>query len=163
MRLIDVAIGKLLGCTSGVDEGVEVVIDYLEPTEAERWADTVKELFDRGLLIKAIAAELGISRNLASAGLEVWYERRGLVSPDGRSRRKALEKKQLKPPQFQAIADEAKQLYDTDLEMSEIAQRLDCDRNTLTAAIAYWHTSKGLPKPDGRSRRKRLPRAGRRG
>ena len=62
------------------------------------------------------------------------------------------------PPPYEALSEEAKRLYDEDLPMTRIAERLDCDRNTVTAAIRYWHKSRGLPVPDGRTRRKGLAR-----
>ena len=55
--------------SEGQDEPV-IAIDYREPTPSEACADRVKELYDQGMLIKAIAAELGITRNLASKALD---------------------------------------------------------------------------------------------
>jgi hypothetical protein len=73
-------------------DGLEVTIDYYEPTPSESWADRVKQKYDDGKLIKAIARELGITRNLAAKALNHWYESRGLGKPDGRSRRFALDR-----------------------------------------------------------------------
>jgi hypothetical protein len=42
--------------------------------------------------------------------------------------------------------------------MGEIAAALQSDRDTVTRAIAWWHTSRDLPVPDGRVRRKSLAR-----
>jgi len=143
----------------GSDEsGTEVVIDYRESTAAEALGDRVKALYDRGMLIKAVATELGITRNLAAKALASWHQIRGLEVPDGRSRRSTLEKKHLEPPKYARIADEAIRLCEAGLLMQEIGERLDCDRTTLTRAIAYWHESRGLPVPDGRTRRKTLHR-----
>jgi site-specific DNA recombinase len=142
----------------GDDAGVEVFVDYREPTEAEDLADRVKALYDEGKLIKEVAAELKISRNLATKAHAFWYRSRGLEVPDGRSRRATLEKKHLEPPKYARLADEAKRLWDEGLLMEEIGERLDCDRTTLTRAIAYWHELHGLPVPDGRTRRKTLAR-----
>ena len=66
--------------------------------------------------------------------------------------------KQLVAPQYQQLADGAKELWDRGLLMAEIAMALDFDRNTVTSAIGYWHASRGLETPDGRSRRKELDR-----
>jgi hypothetical protein len=136
------------------------VIDYRSATEAERWADRVKQRYDAGLLIKAIAAELGISRSLARKALECWYERNGQRPPDGRSRRASLGQKHLRPPLYREIADEAMRLYDEGLLLGEIAERLQCDRQTLANALAFVHSSRGLTVPDGRTRRKSLGRPG---
>ena len=43
-------------------KGVEVVIDYREPTETEALAEPAKALFDEGLLVKEIADRLGVCR-----------------------------------------------------------------------------------------------------
>src|SRR5207248_907980 len=40
-----------------------ITIDYRKPTPSEVWADRVKQLADEGKLLKAIAAEMGITRN----------------------------------------------------------------------------------------------------
>ena len=40
----------------------------------------------------------------------------------------------------------------------EIAEHLHCDRNTVTKAMKFAYQSRGLPVPDGRTRRKSLDR-----
>jgi hypothetical protein len=137
-------------------EGVEVAIDYREPSEAEKLADRVKELYDGGLLIRAIAARLGITRNLARKALACWYRRQGQEVPDGRSRRAELAQKHLEPPPYQALADRAMALYDRKLPLGKIAEELGCDRNTVTKAVAFGHAARGRLPPDGRTRRKML-------
>jgi hypothetical protein len=139
-------------------EGALVVIDYRESTEAEGLADRVKELYDRGLLIKAVARELGIRRNLARRALACWYQQRGLDVPDGRSRRSSLAEPHDTPPLYQRVAEQAKRLWDDQLLIQEIAQQMGCNRETVTKAVAFWHDSRGLPIPDGRTRRKGLDR-----
>jgi len=139
-------------------EGPEVLIDYRKHSEPEQWADQAKELDDQGLLIKAIAARLGISRNLARKARACWYELRGLEVPDGRSRRATLDQKHLQAPLYQEIADQVKELFDQGLLLEEIASRLGHDRNTISSAVAFWFRSRGLPVPDGRTRRKSLDR-----
>jgi hypothetical protein len=161
LRLLPQIVAEAAGGPAGDGpDGSEVVIDYRTPTEAERWADRVKQRYDAGLLIKAIAAELGISRSLARKALECWYERNGQRPPDGRSRRASLGQKHLHPPLYQEIADEAMRLYDEGLLLGEIAERLQCDRQTLANALAFGHSSRGLTVPDGRTRRKSLERPG---
>jgi hypothetical protein len=161
LRLLSQLVAQATGgpCGEGGD-GTEVVIDYRTPTEAEVWADPVKHYYDEGMLIKAIASKLNINRNLARKALECWFERRGERPPDGRSLRASLDQKHLQRPRYQEIADEAKRLYDEGLLVGEIARRLQCDKNTLTKALAYWHTSRGLPVPGGRTRRKSLKKHG---
>jgi transposase len=158
-RLLSVLMAKATGLqvTQGA-EGPEVVLDYREPTEPEQWADRVKALYDEGHLIKAIAARLGINRNLARKALDCWHEQHGLAIPDGRSRRATLQQKHLQAPLYQEIAEKVKELYDQGMLLGEIASRLGCDRNTITSAVEFWFRSRTLPVPDGRTRRKSLER-----
>jgi hypothetical protein len=139
-------------------EGPEEVVDYREPTEPEQWADQVKALYDQGLLIKKIARQLGINRNLTSKALACWHQQRGLELPDGRSRRGTLHHKHLVAPPYQQIADRVKELCDQGFLLEEIAHQLGYDRNTITSAHKYWFRSRGLPVADGRTRRKTLAR-----
>jgi site-specific DNA recombinase len=153
-------VGVLASRSAGVevegDDGIEVIIDYREQSDAEALADRVKGLYDKGDLIKNIARSLEISRNLATRVLAAWYTRRGQEVPDGRSRRKDLAKKTVEPPKYGQISDEAKRLWDEGLLMTAIQKEVNCDATTLTAAIKFWHESRGLPVPDGRTRRKSL-------
>ncbi len=159
VRLVDSLFEKLTGAVPSVSsEGIEVVIDYREPSEAEQWAERAKVLYDAGLLVKQIARELNIHRNLAHDAVEIAFERLGRQMPDGRSRRSTLDCKHLQPPKYQEIAEEVMRLYREGLLLGEIAERLGYDRNLVTKAIAFWHRSRGLPVPDGRTRRKELPR-----
>jgi hypothetical protein len=94
-QLLDVVISQIAGVQPlEVGPAVEVTIEYRKPEAAERWADQVKQLYDRGLLLKMIARELGIGRNLTRKALEEWHRQRGLPKPpDGRSRRSHLQSK----------------------------------------------------------------------
>jgi len=67
-----------------------------------------------------------------------------------------LRRKHLSPPLYQEVADRVMELYDEGLLLGKIADRLKLDRNTVTAAVRWWHESRGLPAPDGRTRRKQL-------
>jgi hypothetical protein len=48
-------------------------------------------------------------------------------------------------PLFQEIADRVKALMDEGKLLQEIAEKLGCDRNTITGAIKYWYRSRNLP------------------
>jgi site-specific DNA recombinase len=158
VNVVDYVAARQAGVTAASGGGIEVTIDYREPSEPEAWADRVKALYDQGRLVKAIAAELGITRNLARNALACWFARRGPEAPDGRSRRSGLATKHLEPPTYQQVADEVKELLDGGLLMQEVAERLGLDRNTVTSAVRHWYDSRGLPVPDGRARRKSLGR-----
>jgi len=77
---------------------------------------------------------------------------------DGRSRRGTLAQHNREPDLFRRIADRAKALFDDGLLYEVIASELECDRTTVREALRFWHESRGLALPDGRSRRKTLPR-----
>jgi hypothetical protein len=64
-----------------------------------------------------------------------------------------------RPPVHEQIAEEVKKLWDDGLTYGQIAQRVKWNRNIVAEAVAYWHTSRGLPAPDGRHHIGRLKRA----
>ena len=61
--------------------GVEVVVDYREPSEPEALAERAKVLSDEGLLVKQIATRLGVSRNLSPRRWRTGTSRAGLTGP----------------------------------------------------------------------------------
>ena len=141
----------------------EVVIDFRDddPAIPDELVAQVKALFDGGALIKQIAADLGEPLSCVAAALDEWYARTGESRPDGRSRRSALIVKHLAPPGYQAIADQVKELADSGELFDAIASILGQHRAIVRSAWAYWHTSRGLVVPDGRTRRKSLARKAR--
>ncbi len=132
----------------------EIVLDFVEPPPWAAIADQVKALFDAGVEYTKIASELHCKRSRVTKALTYWHEQRGLPPPDGRQHRKRLDRETLP----QKLADQVKELMDRGLLLQEIAILLDCDRNIVTAAKEDWYTSRGLAVPDGRTRRKALPR-----
>ncbi|AMV40937.1 recombinase family protein [Planctomyces sp. SH-PL62] len=144
----------------GPDPRELVRIDYREPAPCEAHATAVKALYDEGVLVKEIAARLGISRNLAAKALAWWHRSRDLEPPDGRSRRSSLpvDARSLTPPLYVRLADEALRLSEQGLLYEEVAARLGCDRNTAAKAIKRASELRGTPAQDGRSRRKTLDR-----
>ena len=154
------------GCpTDGGEEiGEPIEIDFREPSPAERLADSVKSLWDQNLLVKQIARTLSeqegepVSRNLTRLAVAHWFTSRGLPVPDGRSRRSNLSEKTVDPSLPKRIADGVMKLFNQNLLLSEIANRLGVNPDTVTAAVRHWHESQGLPVPDGRSRRRTLGR-----
>ena len=76
--------------------------------------------------------------------------------PDGRTRRSTLANKTVEPDLYRRIAERVMELSNQGRLYGEIAAMLNVDRNTVTAAVAYWHEQRKLPVPDGRSRRKLL-------
>jgi len=115
-------------------------------------ADSVKTAFDAGTDCRGIAKAVGCPYSWVAKSLAWWHRRRGLPVPDGRALKSRLEK----PSLAEALADEAKKLWDDDMPMQEIAAHLECNRDTATAAIRHWFTTRGLSVPDGRHRRKEV-------
>jgi DNA invertase Pin-like site-specific DNA recombinase len=159
LRVVQYAADSCLGIPAdATDEGTVVVIDYKKPPAFEDDADLAWQLYNEGWLCKRIAERLGCSRSNVTKLLKYAAAARGVVLEDGRRRRVTLAESQMEPAKYRKIADQVKQLCDQGLLLSEIAEQLSCDRNTITQAIAYWHASRGLPVPDGRTRRKSLER-----
>jgi hypothetical protein len=170
LRLLRCALDEAGGTGPEGDRGIPTHVDFRKPTGAEELADEAKALWDRTgpeLLVRQISSELSksrgtkIGRNLVAKALAHWFTSRGLPVPDGRSRRATLAKKSLVDLPYQAIADRAMELFDQGVLLGEIADTLDVDRNTITAAVRWWHEQRGLAVPDGRSRRKILDRKSR--
>ncbi len=129
-------------------------IDFGAPPPWADLADRVKELSDAGVRQADIASRLGCHRAWPAKALAYWHAVRGSVTPDGRSARGRL----AATPEALAQRDRVKALWDAGLPMQEIAADLGCCRDTVTASIAAWFEARGLPVPDGRERRKSLPR-----
>ncbi len=144
------------GTKAGSSDEEEIVIDFREPTRREIESERAKQLYDEGLMNAEIAQRLGCSRSRVTALLKFWFESRGLEMPDGRSRRATLKRKHQEPPLYQKVAEEVMALYRQDKLLQDIADALNVDRNTVTAAIRWWHETHDLPVPDGRARRKDL-------
>ena len=71
--------------------------EFFEPPMYQRISDEVKRLCDEGLLLGEIAMQLKCSPNTITKAFAFWYESRGLEVPDGRTRRKSLDRKVSKP------------------------------------------------------------------
>lgn len=157
VRLLSFLIERVTGVRPlGPDDGVEVTIDYREPPEFIALSEKAKVLYDMGMMNAQIAKELGVARNYVTKLLKYWFESRSLTMPDGRSRRASLKQKHMEPPLYQQIADEVMVLYHQGKLLQDIADKLGVDRNTVTSAVRWWHEVRGLPVPDGRTRRQEL-------
>jgi len=71
--------------------------EYFEPPMYQLISDEVHRLCDEGLLLGEIAKQLKCDPNTITKAVAFWYESRGLEVPDGRTRRKSLERKVTKP------------------------------------------------------------------
>lgn len=129
-----------------------VEIDFRDPERHELIADDVHALFSEGVPVKQICQRLEISETLRLRAFRHWYLSRGLQPPDGRSRRGRLQPKH----KAHDIVDDVMELYDQDLLVSEIADRLNCGVHLVRQAVEKHFTDRGLPVPDGRTRRKEI-------
>jgi DNA invertase Pin-like site-specific DNA recombinase len=138
---------------AGRDEpDVEVTIDYRAPSSLADEADRAKLWYDEGLLNKQIAQRMGCARNWITKILRYWFESRGLTMPDGRARRSTLVQKQMGPVLYRKLSGPAKALWDEGLADVQIAAQLGCSPPTAAAAVAFWHTSRGLEAPSHEDR-----------
>ena len=138
--------------------GHVVELDFYTPLVWELIADRVKELFDKGLTDAEISVQLQCPKHWMPKARKAWCADHN-VDISTLRQRKGPHKKLTKPMR---IADEAKALWDTGMPMQDIAKQLTRElkmlvhRDDTTRAIAHWHSSRGLPVPDGRARRKLL-------
>jgi hypothetical protein len=142
----------------GDRQGEEIVIDFREPSPSEGKSERAFELDRRGWLRIDIAHEIGCSKSRLTKLLKDTYARHDIEMADGRTRRSSLAKKHQSQPPYQRLSDEVFALLEEGWLMEEIAQRLGRDRNTVTKAMKFAYQSRGLPVPDGRTRRKSLDR-----
>ncbi|MFO0825905.1 MAG: recombinase family protein [Gemmataceae bacterium] len=140
--------------TNSEVHGETVTLDFTSPPPWTVVADAVKEMYDAGVRFEEMTTRLNCHPSWPAKALAHWHCERGLPTPDGRSTRDRLTAN----PAFTERVSRVKELWDQGLLMHEIATVLGCCRDTVTAAIKYWHTSRNLPVPDGQARRKELPR-----
>lgn len=135
-------------------------LDFLDEPPQRELAVRAHELLNQGLLLKEVGAQLGLSKSNLTRLLKKATEY-GLPAVAGKARRKTLLRKQTEPAKAEQLADQVHMLSEEGLLLTEIAERLGGNRDTVTAAKAHWYRSRGLPIPDGRTRRKTLPRKSR--
>lgn len=109
----------------------EIVIDFVDPDPMIPQSEETKKLYDEGLMNVEIAEALRWSKSQVTKLLKFWFESRGLTMPDGRGRRSTLPKKQTDVPMYRRVRDDAKQMWDDNLSVDEIARRLDCCDGTV--------------------------------
>jgi hypothetical protein len=156
-NVLGYSVQQLTGAVpAGQFVGEDVVVDFLPPAVEHPHLDRVWELHEGGYLNKQIANELCCSPSLVTKLLKLAAKKHGVTLEDGRARRGRLKCDQEGPSLFQRIADELKQLADEGVHFHVIAEQLHCSLSLITKAWKFWHTSRGLDVPDGRTRRKSL-------
>jgi DNA invertase Pin-like site-specific DNA recombinase len=157
MELRLVSIGDAVGvqlAASDLDCRMSEIIalDFRLPERHEQIADEAKRLWDDGLTEKEIAVKINCGRAMVSRALDDWYEKRNLVRPDGRSLRKRLKNRR----KAELLQPRIMELWDQDLSVNEIAERVDCCLEIVHEAVKNWHKDRDLPVPDGRARRRQI-------
>ncbi len=150
--LVQVATGRPLG---DLDNSIEVAIDIIRPRD-DAELEKARQLYKQGKLASEIGEALDCSKSKVTKLLKRAAEKYEEPFIDGRKRRSSLKKKHMEAPLYQRIAEEVVELARGDVLLDEIATRLKVDRNTVTAAIRWWHEDQELPVPDGRNRRRTL-------
>ena len=156
VSLLSIASEKLMGVTTNDADAIEVSIDFKRPAKSyDTEAEKAKELYDKGLMNKQIAEELGCSPAKVTKLLDWWFEAHGVPKPNSYARCAELRKKQASAL-YQQIADQAALLWNEGSAVEEIARQIGHDKNTIRKALTHWHRAHGLPQPTARTRRERL-------
>lgn len=136
-----------------------IVIDFVDPLPWEHLAEPAKELLEQGLDDGRIAKKLDCPKHWVPKALKVWCSANGTALAELRAKRP---KPPAEPTKAMRLSEPAKKLWDAGLKMQDIAVELTKQlgesvyRDDVTRAIAYWFSSRELPVPDGRTRRKQL-------
>ena len=138
--------------SDGCDE--EVLLDFIADPEWFVFKDRIVELYAKKMKHREIGKALGCPRGWVTLALKAHAEESGIPYVDGRKLKKRLGRITV----AMKIADQAKALMDEGWLLQEIAKKFGCCRDIITAAVKHWHSSRGLPVPDGRTRRKSLER-----
>lgn len=157
LQLLSLMVEKLSGVPAmHADDGIEVSIDFRQPSSLDARADEAWLLHQQALLNVEIGERLGCSRSMVTKLLKHAAAMRGVPFQDGRRRRGELGRKNRTPPLYVRIAPEVGQLVEQGLLLVEIGTRLKIDLTTLTKAYKRYRADNGLPLLDGRARRKLL-------
>jgi transposase-like protein len=138
--------------SDGCDE--EVLLDFIADPEWFAFKDRIVELYAKKMKHREIGKALGCPRGWVTLVLKHHAAESGIPHVDGRKLKKRLGKLTV----AMKIADQAKAMMDEGWLLQEIAKKFGCCRDIITAAVKHWHSSRGLPVPDGRTRRKSLER-----
>ena len=114
-------------------------------------------LFDEGLQVNEIAKRLKVHRNRVASLIKKHQADAGLPPTDLTKRRGEIQKREDRALHKQ-IANRVMELYRQGRSYKEICKECRCSHPIVMRAIRYWHELRDLPVPDGRTRRKTLPR-----
>lgn len=157
-RLVDAICGSFGPDWSvSVQEDVPVVtIEYRRDQSKKDLQKKVIHLLDLGWQVNEIAKQLKIHRNRVAALIQRHQTDAGLPPIDLTKRRGQIQKKG-ENALHKRIANKVMELFRQNKSYKEIAAECRCSHPIVMRAIRYWHELRGLPAPDGRTRRKTLP------
>ena len=157
VRLLPYLVEKLTGVPPVyVNGAIQVTIDFIRPLEIEDQAERAWQLaMIDNWLNREIAAELGCCMSYVTKLLKHAARKHGQPFVDGRARRSQRARKHVDPPLYQKVADEVVRRSSSE-KLGDIAKSLGVCDDVITASIRWWHEVRGLPIPDGRTRRKGL-------
>lgn len=137
---------------------VNIELNFKTPRVSnEDQVQTVWNLYRSGMLSVEIARETGISKTCVCNLLKQAHAMFGEIPIDGRKRRHTLERTTLVPTASEIKSEEVMRLFhENKLLISEIADCMGFDRNTVTRIVDNWHVARRLPVPDSRQRRKMI-------
>lgn len=160
------AVASIVGASTDVEMPTgqtEIVIDFVDDDPRIELSEKVWTLYKNGRLHIEIASDLQLNRNRVTKLLKIAAVRHGESFEDGRARQGRLKQQGEPHRKHELIAEQVMVLVNQGRLLIDIAQELGTHRDMITAAIRYWYTSRGLPVPDGRTRRKGLAQKSSRG
>jgi hypothetical protein len=161
LRIVQAIAWRLTGIEIAEESACrEVVVDYRKARRhvSEGVISQVLSLYDEGTLELEIVRQLCVARSTVTRILDDRDAALGTDRPDGRTRRSNLLVKHQEPPLYQQLAERVKSFADDGYLFQDIADKLTVNRDTVTSIWKFWHTSRNLAVPDGRTRRKSLER-----
>jgi site-specific DNA recombinase len=121
-------------------------------------------LLNGGMVVREAQVEgrkrtfLIASVTLSVRGLPLARSATPVSSRAGETPFKSLEIALRDDPPWAQFAQRVKERFDAGLEYDRIATELQCPTHWVAKALAWWHTERGLPVPDGRTLKARLDR-----
>jgi len=144
--------GLLMGTSeASPSESVREVVelDIRPKRRSDDQARLAHSMWGEGASCDEIAQALTVSRSRVTALFDHAAKELGLPKPDTRGRRPLSEvQKQIEP--------EVVARYEAGALLDEIAKAVGASRPTVDRCLARWLKQQGLPKVDGRTRRKTL-------
>ena len=132
-----------------------LVIDFRDQSRTDEQGDEAWGLYNQDLPHNEIARRIGCDRSQLTKILRHAAKKRGVELEDGRARRARL-KHGYSRTLYNKLIEPAMELWNQDLLLHQIAERLKVDPATATKAIKSWHDCNGVPMPDCRTRRMTL-------